>query len=72
MVALQHTSMPNTSGQPRRTALYSYRSTGLELGPRRWQALPGLSESTLRRLAAEGKLSRLRRRVLGLPDEGTG
>ena len=32
----------------------------------------GLSEETLKRLDGEGKLSLQRRRILGLPDEGTG
>jgi len=31
----------------------------------------GLSEETLKRLDGEGKLGLQRRRVLGLPDEGT-
>jgi len=67
-----HTSLPNTSGQDRRTALFSYRSSECHSGERLWGAVPGFSEPTLRRLDAEGKLTRLRRRVLGLPDEGTG
>ena len=32
----------------------------------------GLSEATLRRLDREGKLGLQRRRILGLPDTGTG
>ena len=32
----------------------------------------GLSEDTLKRLDGEGKLGLQRRRILGLPDEGTG
>ena len=32
----------------------------------------GLSEETLKRLDGEGKLGLRRRRILGLPDEGTG
>jgi hypothetical protein len=32
----------------------------------------GLSEETLKRLDVEGKLGVVRRRILGLPDAGTG
>ena len=35
-------------------------------------AKAGLSEATLRRLDSEGKLGLQRRRILGLPDTGTG
>ena len=63
--------MANTSGQDRRTAHFAYSSSGLSGAPS-WGAKAGLSEETLRRLAAEGKLTISRRRILGLPDEGTG
>jgi hypothetical protein len=65
--------MPNTSGIDRRCAYFGYRSSG-----RFWPQLPtwgpvaGLSESTLARLDREGKLGIVRRRILGLPDVGTG
>ena len=35
-------------------------------------AKAGLSEATLRRVDSEGKLGVQRRRILGLPDTGTG
>ena len=68
-----HTSMPNTSGMDRRCAYFVYRSSG-----RFWPQLPawgptaGLTEVSLRRLDSEGKLDIQRRRILGLPDTGTG
>ena len=34
--------------------------------------MAGLSEETLKRLDVEGKLGVVRRRILGLPDAGTG
>jgi ectoine hydroxylase-related dioxygenase (phytanoyl-CoA dioxygenase family) len=70
-----HTSMPNTSGSERRTALFNFWSSGVggwAESVRLWGPRPGLSEPTLRRLAAHGKLGRTRRRLLGLPDAGDG
>lgn len=66
-----HTSLPNTSGRHRRTVLYNVWSSGLH-DVRTWDACHGLAEPELRRLATAGKLPRLRRRILGLPDEGMG
>eukprot|EP01050_Picozoa_sp_SAG11_P013797 SAG11_NODE_1639_length_4533_cov_5.684484_3_plen_412_part_00 len=68
-----HTSMPNTSGVDRRCAYFVYRSSG-RLWPQlpEWGPVGGLSEATLRRLDSEGKLGVQRRRILGLPDTGTG
>ena len=76
-----HTSMPNTSSQPRRSCYSLYRSsenrgsltegrnpTWPELGETR----AGIPEAMLRRLDSEGKLGVQRRRILGLPDTGTG
>jgi hypothetical protein len=37
-----------------------------------WGPVAGLSEETLKRLDVEGKLGVVRRRILGLPDAGTG
>ena len=62
---------PLTTNSAKQT-LISYRSSECHNGERLWGAVLGFSESTLRRLDLEGKLTRLRRRVLGLPDEGTG
>ena len=71
-----HTSMPNTSGADRRCAYFGYRSSGRFLGTSahapRWGPVAGLSEAALRRLDREGKLGVQRRRILGLPDTGTG
>jgi hypothetical protein len=68
-----HTSMPNTSGHDRRAAHFSYISSAVSphgANPT-WGERAGMSEETLRRLDAEGKLGVTRRRILGLPDEGT-
>jgi len=40
--------------------------------PTGWGRRGGLSEKTLTRLAVEGKLSPVQRRVLGLPEEAVG
>jgi hypothetical protein len=65
--------MPNTSGLDWRRAYFVYRSSG-RFWPQlpAWGATAGLSEATLRRLDSEGKLGLQRRRILGLPDTGTG
>ena len=66
--------MPNTSGHARRAAHFSYMSssTSPHGNSPTWGARAGMSEETLKRLDAEGKLGLVRRRILGLPDEGTG
>jgi hypothetical protein len=76
-----HCSMPNTSGRPRRSCYCLYRSsenrgaTGEGRNPT-WPApggaRAGIPEHMLRRLDSEGKLGIQRRRILGLPDKGTG
>ena len=76
-----HASMPNLSGSDRCGAHFSYRSsecyprgegTGLESRNMPFGDTCGLSKATLLRLDAEGKLGVVRRRILGLPDLGTG
>jgi hypothetical protein len=76
-----HTSMPNTSGQARRSCYSLYRSSenrgSLTEGRNPTWPAPGgtragIPEQTLRRLDREGKLGIQRRRILGLPDTGTG
>ena len=66
--------MPNTSGHARRAAHFSYMSSSTSPHGNNptWGARAGMSEETLKRLDAEGKLGLVRRRILGLPDEGTG
>ena len=65
--------MPNTSGRDRCAAHFSYMSSAVSpYGPNpAWGARAGMSEETLRRLDANGKLGVTRRRILGLPDTGT-
>jgi ectoine hydroxylase-related dioxygenase (phytanoyl-CoA dioxygenase family) len=73
--SIWHTAMPNTSGAARRCCHASYRSSecaGADGRTPSWGPRAGLSEATLRRLAAAGKLGLARRRLLGLPDAGTG
>jgi hypothetical protein len=70
--AVWHTSVENTSGRDRCGAHFSYASSGRQGNTQEWGATAGLSEETLRRLDREGKLGVVRRRILGLPDEGTG
>jgi hypothetical protein len=74
LVAIRHTSMPNTSGLARRGAHFAYRSSECYTDGRNpgWGPRAGLDEATLRRLDAQGKLGVVRRRILGLPDTGTG
>ena len=66
-------SMPNTSGVDRRCAYFGFRSSG-RFWPQlpKWGPVAGLSEEALTRLDSEGKLGVVRRRILGLPDVGTG
>ena len=64
--SIWHTTFANVSGQDRRAAHFTYRSSAAASQ----SGQHGLSESTLGRLAAEGKLGVQRRRILGLPDEG--
>ena len=54
---------------PRPTKLHAPTADGRAPS---WGPRAGLSEATLRRLAAAGKLGLARRRLLGLPDAGTG
>ena len=71
-------SKPNLAGKgERNTQLRS--AADHRLGPDKCDVLgrqggsrAGLSEATLRRLDREGKLGLQRRRILGLPDTGTG
>ena len=76
-----HTSVPNTSGQPRRCTFAGYRtnaSKGAGKGGANGQwpedeltAGPGgLTNRQYRELAAQGKLPMTRRKLLGLPLEG--
>jgi ectoine hydroxylase-related dioxygenase (phytanoyl-CoA dioxygenase family) len=64
--AIWHTAFANRSGHDRRGAHFNYCSSGA----RDFDAQPKLSEATLRRLEAEGKLGVERREILGLPDTG--
>jgi ectoine hydroxylase-related dioxygenase (phytanoyl-CoA dioxygenase family) len=64
--SIWHTTFANHSGHDRRGAHFTYRSSGAASQGGR----PGLSEATLWRLEAEGKLGVLRRRILGLQDTG--
>ena len=85
--AIWHTSMPNLGGpgggldgRSRCTVEIDYQSSETPYtGPRAavWGdvcggARVGITERTLRRLAAAGRLPVARRRLLGLPDEGMG
>ena len=82
--ACWHTSMPNRArpgegggldGASRCTVQVDYRSSETPYrGPRdfHWGAKAAISEPTLRRLAAQGKLPVSRRRLFGLPDHGVG
>ena len=75
--SIWHTSLPNTSSQDRRTTLTAYRSSVASGNSRGWptgttQVDPGsLTLEALRRLDFEGKLSKPRRVLLGLPIEGS-
>ena len=54
---------------------FGYRSSesfGASGRAPQWGPAAGMSEGTLRRLDSEGKLGVVRRRILGLPDTGTG
>ena len=68
-----HTSVENTvPGLDRCGAHYAYSSSGKQGNAQEWGPKAGLSEATLRRLDSQGKLGVVRRRILGLPDAGTG
>ena len=75
--SIWHTSLPNTSSKDRRTTLTGYRSSVASGSGGGWpvgkaQVGPGgLTLEALQRLDSEGKLSRPRRVLLGLPIEGS-
>ena len=76
--SIWHTSLPNVSGQDRRTTFTAYRSSsasgksgGWPAGTKGQRGPGGLTLETLRRLDSEGKLSKPRRVLLGLPSEGS-
>ena len=61
-----HTSMPNLTNEPRRGVIMGCRTSQTRTDGHGC----GLSRETLERLDREGKLPRVRRRLMGLPDEG--
>jgi ectoine hydroxylase-related dioxygenase (phytanoyl-CoA dioxygenase family) len=64
--SIWHTSMPNLASEPRRGVIMGCRTSQTRTDGHGC----GLSRQTLERLEREGKLPRVRRRLMGLPDEG--
>ena len=63
--SIWHTGLPNVSHDERRSVIVGYRSSETRAPGHAC----GLAEATVHRLAREGKLPPVRRRLMGLSDE---